>query len=324
MIKKLIWILLIIFPISNSWGEATLKHVQTVAFDDGEQNQNNIIAGIEFNKDGTKLFTSSANKFDPGQIMEFNLSTPYDISSRSYAGDGERCTMTEVEKTPYDLEFNHDGTKLFVATRAAGAGADLDKLFRYDLTTPYDISTCAFAQQTTNLDSADNINNSAAGNFANAGDGYAGGHRQIRLQGFEFNNDGTKLFLSWFGNGDTDKLLEYTLSTPYDITSLQLVTTAGIDMGSSTDAKVNNTAGIRFSANGKRIFIVSHSGNPGISQISLTNAFDTSSFVLDGKFDFASPSNTQPRGVAFNSSGLKIYIGSGPGHGGIDLSLIHI
>ena len=143
MIKKLIWILLIIFPISNSFGEATLKHVQTVAFDDGEQNQNNIIAGIEFNKDGTKLFTSSANKTDPGQIMEFNLSTPYDISSRSYAGDGERCTMTEVEKTPYDLEFNHDGTKLFVATRAAGAGADLDKLFRYDLTTPYDISTCA-------------------------------------------------------------------------------------------------------------------------------------------------------------------------------------
>ena len=39
---------------------------------------------------------------------------------------------------------------------------------------------------------------------------------------------------------------------------------------------------------------------------------------MDGKFDFASPSNTQPRGVAFNSSGLKIYIGSGPGHESID------
>ncbi len=318
MIKKLIWILLIIFPISNSFGEATLKHVQTVAFDDGEQNQNNIIAGIEFNKDGTKLFTSSANKTDPGQIMEFNLSTPYDISSRSYAGDGERCTMTEVEKTPYDLEFNHDGTKLFVATRAAGAGADLDKLFRYDLTTPYDISTCAFAQQTTNLDSKNNLNDSAAGNFSLVGDDYAS-HSKIRLQGFEFNNKGTKLFLSWFGQNDSSaKLLEYTLSTPYDITSLQLVTTAGINMGTGTNTNVVNSAGIRFSANGKRIFIISHSGNPGISQISLTNAFDTSSFVLDGKFDFASPSNTQPRGVAFNPSGLKLYIGSGPGHGGID------
>ena len=117
LIKKVLVIFFLLFPISNSFGEATLTHVQTVEFDDGDQNQNNLIAGIEFNKDGTKLFTSSANKTSPGLIMEFNLSTPYDISSRSYAGNGERCTMTEVTLTPYDLEFNHDGTKLFVATR---------------------------------------------------------------------------------------------------------------------------------------------------------------------------------------------------------------
>ncbi len=246
LIKKILIILFLIFSISNSFGEATLTHVQTADFDDGNQNQNNLIAGIEFNKDGTKLFTSSANKTNPGLIMEFNLGIPYDINTANYAGDGERCTMAEATLTPYDLEFNHDGTKLFVATRSATAGADKDKLFRYDLTTPYDISTCQFAQQTTNLDSADNLNNSAAGNFSLVGDGY-GGHSKIRLQGFEFNNKGTKLFLSWFGNGDTVKLLEYTLSTPYDITSLQLVTTAGIDVGSSTTADVSNSAGIRFS-----------------------------------------------------------------------------
>ena len=54
--------------------------------------------------------------------------------------------------------------------------------FRYDLTTPYDISTCAFAQQTTNLDSSDNLNGSAAGDFSAVGDGYSG-HSKIRLQG---------------------------------------------------------------------------------------------------------------------------------------------
>ena len=316
LIKKVLVIFFLLFPISNSFGEATLTHVQTVEFDDGDQNQNNLIAGIEFNKDGTKLFTSSANKIDTKfRLMEFNLSTPYDISSRSYAGDGERCTMTEVTVTPYDLEFNHDGTKLFVATRNATNGPDKDKLFRYDLTTPYDISTCQFAQQTTNLDHADNLNDSAAGNFTDGA-----GHGNVRLQGIEFNNKGTKLFLSWFGNGDTVKLLEYTLSTPYDITSLQLVTTAGIDVGSSTNANVVNSAGMRFSANGKRIFIISHSGNSGISQISLTNAFDTSSFVLDGKFDLhnATPSNGQARGVSFNSSGLKLYIGNDENDGDVD------
>ena len=323
LLRKLLIVFFILFPNSNLFGNtSTMTHVQTIAFDDGDQNQNHIIAGIEFNKDGTKLFTSSANKTNPGLILEYNLSTPYDISSRSYAGDGEKCIMAEVIKTVYDLEFNHDGTKLFVITRDATAGADKDKLFRYDLTTPYDISTCAFAQQTTNLDSSDNLNGSAAGDFSAVGDGYSG-HSKIRLQGFDFNNDGTKLFLGWFGQNDNSaKLLEYTLSTPYDITSLQLVTTAGIDMGSLTTANVINIAGIRFSANGKRVFIISHQTGQkqGISQISLTAGFDTSSFVIDGKFNLstATPQNLQPRGVAFNSSGLKLYIGNDQNHNAID------
>jgi len=325
LIKKILIIFFFLLPISSSFA-ATLTHVQTVDFDDGAQSENNLLAGIEFNKDGTKLFTSSANKTNHGLIMEYNLSTPYDISSRSYAGNGERCTMAEVTLTPYDLEFNHDGTKLFLATRSATNGKDKDKLFRYDLTTPYDISTCQFAQQTTNLDVQANLNDSAAGDFSEAAEAdydTAGlnGSKKIRLQGFEFNNKGTKLFLSWFGlTGNSAKLLEYTLSTPYDITSLQLVPTAGINMGEGTNANVVNVAGIRFSANGKRIFIISHSGNPGISQISLTNAYDTSSFVLDGKFDLstASPSNAQARGVAFNSNGLKLYIGNDENHNSMD------
>ena len=58
IIKILIWIILIIFPITKSFGEATLTHVQTVIFDDesNAKSQNRQIAGIEFNKDGTKLF----------------------------------------------------------------------------------------------------------------------------------------------------------------------------------------------------------------------------------------------------------------------------
>ncbi|MDA8829334.1 secretion protein, partial [Candidatus Pelagibacter bacterium] len=333
-IKNFILILLFIFPITNSFGEATLTHVQTIIFADQSsaekavtQSQIRGVAGIEFNKDGTKLFMSSFQPQQPATdtvlVSEFNLSTPYDISSRTYAGDSERCAMSEVPidgvRSVYDLELSHDGTKLFVASRTPGSGADSDNLFRYDLTTPYDISTCQFAQE-TDLDTIANLSGSAAGDFSGVDESYIG-HRHIRLQGFEFNNTGTKLFLSWFQFGGSDKLLEYTLSTPYDITSIQLVTTAGIEMGTGTTADVLNSTGIRFSANGKRIFIISHDNNyQGISQISLTNAFDTSSFVMDGKFNLktASPTNVQPRGVAFSSSGLKLYIGNDYGQEGFD------
>ena len=54
------------------------------------------------------------------------------------------------------------------------------------------------------------------------------------------------------------RLYEYNLSTPYDVSTLSIVTTAGIEIPDSTLNGVENPHGMRFSANGKRIFIISH------------------------------------------------------------------
>ena len=110
--------------------------------------------------------------------------------------------------------------------------------------------------------------------------------------------------------------MNITLSTPYDVSTLSIVTTAGIEIPTSTSNGVENPNGMRFSANGKRIFIISHADNAGtrssITQISLSKAYDTSSFTLDGRLNIRdlSPSNDEPRGVAFSANGLKLYIGS--------------
>ena len=290
-----------------------MTHVQTETFNDGTTGTGDgIIAGIEFNKDGTKMFTSFGFDLkDPADdyhyLNEYNLSTPYDISTRTYAGASERCELgsgsngvdTHNNAVVYDLEFSSDGMKIFVTSRQAGTDPDHDKVYRFDLTTAYDISTCAYVQETSDLDDVDNLNNSNAGN-------YTGALNNNRLQGIEINNDGTKLFLLWKGT-DT-RLLEFTLTTPYDLTTMTLVTNAGIDVTS-----VSNPASMRFSLNGKRIFIIDHNENDAlVTQISLTNAYDTSSFNLDGSVDIndLTPSNNEPRGIAFNASGLKIYIGN--------------
>jgi len=290
-----------------------MTHVQTETFNDGTTGTGDgIIAGIEFNKDGTKMFTSFGFDLkDPADdyhyLNEYNLSTPYDISTRTYAGASERCELgsgsngvdTHNNAVVYDLEFSSDGMKIFVTSRQAGTNKDHDKVYRFDLTTAYDISTCAYVQETSDLDDVDNLNDSNAGN-------YTGALNNNRLQGIEINNDGTKLFLLWKGT-DT-RLLEFTLTTPYDLTTMTLVTNAGIDVTS-----VSNPASMRFSLNGKRIFIIDHNENDAlVTQISLTNAYDTSSFNLDGSVDIndLTPSNNEPRGIAFNASGLKIYIGN--------------
>ena len=156
-LKKIILVLIFLFPISNSFG-AMVTHNQTVEYETG-----GIIAGVAFNADGTKVFTTYAlTTF----VNEYNLSTPYDISTKTYAGDSERCTVEDISNALYDLEFSNDGMHFFYVTRNSASNlADGDKAYRFDLTSPYDISTCTLAHSTTDLDSTTYTSGSQAGNF---------------------------------------------------------------------------------------------------------------------------------------------------------------
>ena len=56
-------------------------------------------------------------------------------------------------------------------------------------------------------------------------------NRKHKVQSVEINDDGTKLFLLFYDDEDSDvggRLYEYNLSTPYDVSTLSLVLTAGI------------------------------------------------------------------------------------------------
>ena len=44
--------------------------------------------------------------------------------------------------------------KLFVGRGNNGGSTDDDRVFRFDLTSPYDVSTCSFANQTSELDTS--------------------------------------------------------------------------------------------------------------------------------------------------------------------------
>ena len=139
--------------------------------------------------------------------------------------------------------------KLLVVTRNLGNDADDDKAYVYDLSSPYDISSCSQSSKTTNLDSSTFTDGSIAGTTSAA----RGNHR---LQGIEINNDGTKLFLLFYDDDDNTRLYEYNLTTPYDLTTLSLNTNAGIELTFAEN--IDNAAGMRFSPNGKRLFVVTH------------------------------------------------------------------
>ena len=304
-LKKIILILLFLFPISHSFA-AMFSYVQDTDLSD----ENFAVGDIRFNPDGTKMFLLSQNKKDDfSAIYEYNLSTPFDISTKSYTGDSERCILTNGgdddlnTNTAFGLDFTDDGMKIFVGNGALNGRADGDRVYRFDLTSPYDVSTCSFVNQTSNLDTL------ALQNGSNAGDREAAIRKNV-LRGIEISNDGTKLFTIFHefgGDPDQTRLLEYQLSTPFDLTTISLVLTAGIEL----QAQTANPKGLRFSPDGKRLWTVDHQNDAtgkDITQISLDVAFSTASFTIDGTVSI-SANNAQPSGIAFSTNGLKMFVG---------------
>ena len=330
LVKKITLIFFLLIPISISFAEMVTFNQRVTVNEVGETDKGGtgsddadwgIAAGIEFNPDGTKMFVSFSQNFDgtgeidPLIINTYNLSIPYDISTSTYAGDGQRCTFDRdvgqvTNHRLYDLEISNDGMKMLAVTRNAKADADDDHAYVLSLTSPYEISSCQRSSTTTDIDSDAFLLGSNAGRTTEPA--------KNRLEGIEINEDGSKLFLLFMDNTASDgvggRIYEFNLSTPFDLSSssMSLVLNAGIILSDDTSTGVHGPASIRFSANGKRLFVTSHapSGTKRVTQISLTNAYDTSSFVIDGSYDLsnASYNNSQPRGIAFNSSGLKMYL----------------
>ena len=164
--KIIIFIFFTLFPFSHSFANVVTL-VDEFQISNGledttvraglETNTDREVGGVQFNDDGTKMFVRFFRDEDGGEgrldysfIDEYNLSIPFDASSGTYAGDDERCELdhdTGIAHEPFDLHFSSDGMKFYVANRYVLAnGQDENFVYRFDLTAPYDVSTCSYAQ----------------------------------------------------------------------------------------------------------------------------------------------------------------------------------
>ena len=311
-LKKII--VIFFFLIHSSISLAQVTHVDNQTFEDGGSS---FLNGIAFNSDGTKMFTSysvGTGNDSIDFINEYDLSTPFDISTHTYAGDSERCNLANgydsgVHQKPSnigDITFSSNGMHIFTLNRGTN-NADNDKLYRYDLTKPFDVSTCTLAQQ-ADAETSGALNDWRSGAVGD-------NHKYHHMQGVAISPDGTKVFISFNGTGGgaangKDGIREYTLSTPFDITTLTHEDDAGILLPNSGSSE--NPDAIHLSADGKRIFVVYHSSSAVVEQYSLSIAYDTTNFTLDGAFDFnaaiSGKTIKQARALAFSALGLKMFV----------------
>ena len=197
---------------------------------------------------------------------------------------------------PSGISLSPDGTKIFMSSYANS------NLTQYSLTTAYDIST---------LDTSTSVTlNLGAGSDALSTDAN-------KVQGFSFNNDGTKVFAI-----DQDgKLNAHTLSTPYDISNATQDADDGLvwDNNStiySTHGEDLEPHDITFNNDGTKMYLFDFWGYEVVVEYHLSTPFLTSSASLGNVFDLDDVNVKFLQDLRFDDDGTRMYlIDSGTGHG---------
>ena len=78
---------------------AAFKNRQTSKGDDSESgfDDDELWSGSSLTELGEKIRDLLSGNSDSDFIYEYNLSTPFDISTKTYAGNGERCEINHGE-----------------------------------------------------------------------------------------------------------------------------------------------------------------------------------------------------------------------------------
>ena len=202
-----------------------------------------------FNNDGTKMFVMGSSGDD---INEYTLSTGFDVSTATYAGDAERFSVGAQEIIPYSLAFNNDGTKMFVM------GAVGDDINEYTLSTGFDVSTAVYAGNVERF--------SVIAQESNA-------------RSLAFNTNGTKMFVM----GIEDYINEYTLSTGFDVSTAVY---AGDTERFSVASQETRPSSLAFNNDGTKMFVMGTNGDD-INQYSLAAPVITGALANQAVNDIA-------------------------------------
>ncbi len=229
--------------------------------------------GLNFNNDGTKMYTVNAGAGTSDAVIEYILTTPYDISTAIVNNTFGVSRGGHTQAT--QVVFNNDGTKMFIVNHAGNKSVD-----EYLLSTAFDVSTATFDSEI-----------SIAG-------------QEQRANSIAFNNDGTRMFIAGVGNDSQVRIHEYSLDTAFDLSSTvtHLNTEDLISFQSHID-------GVTFNYDGTKMYTITTMSEAQdlMYQFKLTTPYDVSTLSLEGTYTVSSVS-VSSREVVFSNDGSKMFI----------------
>ena len=224
--------------------------------------QDNAPYGFCFSATGHKLYFSGTQQ---KAIFECSLTTNFDVSTASYTAN---YGVVAQETMPADVQFNSDGTKMFVL---GDTGNDVGE---YALSTAWSVVSATFTHAfsiatyeaspwglTFNADGTKMFTIGIVGNVvewalstgfdvstASYTQYFATSGQLTYASGVEFNSDGTKMFV--IDNGGQD-VLTYTLTTGFDVSTASFTSRFDVNRG--------GLAKVRFNTDGTKMFLGNYS-----------------------------------------------------------------
>jgi len=262
---KIATVLFLIFPKINAFGAVS-------GFVDSKQVTQNLPMAVAFNPSGTKMFVVGMTQ---NRIYEFDLTTGFDVSTATR--NSNECLFSSQATDVVDIDFNSDGTKLFLVDQDQTADND-HTIEEFNLTTAYDVSSCV------------HVSEHFAGEF--------------ELVGIAFNTSGTKLFI--FDETSDSLIKQYSLNSPYNLSNptLQKQSTGTSDKTFETIEK--QPTGFTFSADGSKMFITGKNKTK-VQEFNLSTPFDLSSVSRTDAYNVAGQIDTVA-GITFSADGLKMFV----------------
>lgn len=199
------------WDLSTAWDISTASYSNkslSVTTQEGEPR------GLYIGDNGTKVYVVGPVN---DQVRQYNLSTPWDISTGSYVAGTSVLSQDSFQQGIY---FKPDGTKMFMI------GTTNDRVYEYSLSSAWDITTLSF---TTSI-------------LVNSFD--------LVYLDIAFSSDGTRMYLA----GDNDNTIDmYTLSTAWDITTYSFSTQLSVG---ASPLGLASLYGMDVSSDGSKLYIL--------------------------------------------------------------------
>ncbi len=194
---------------------------------------------VTFNNDGTKMFTIDNG---PRKVIEYNLSTPYNISTAVIGND----FFVNENTQPFKVKFNNNGSKMFILGRSG------KNIYEYSLSSSFDITSATYT-----------------GNFVNVS-----AQVSNTLFGLAFSPDGKMMFVS----ESVDGLHQYSLNKSFDLSGgVNFIRSA--DVPTYLNGTTQN--GLAFNQSGTKMFLIDSQQN-AVNQYTLSEGFNIATASLDG------------------------------------------